>query len=232
MPQAWDMLPAAEDLHGDHRRETRGPQPEPRPRAGGSRMGRVGSREQPTSSLRDTSVRAVGSRLEAASTSLNCTSFFSTAVLSACSLRSRTRFRKPAFCCTSRTAAVNLRYSSSRSCCTCRRAAGHTRSWGLCPVPGRTAAEPPPPQRRPPRVCVYTGAHTLTPCDSAAVHTSGRGGNTGWTLPGTLSQEAAGRTGKAWRGPRGSGQAAPELQQWAPDGHGQQTLAGGVQGAS
>lgn len=61
-----------------------------------------------TSSFCETKERAPGSRLEAAKTSLSSTSFFSRTSRSPFSLRSRSRFLKPVFCCTSLMALVNF----------------------------------------------------------------------------------------------------------------------------
>ena len=68
-----------------------------------------------TSSLRVTTVRAVGSRLDADRTSLSCASFFSRVSASADSFFSSRRFLKLLFCWTSWMALTNLRYKSSRS---------------------------------------------------------------------------------------------------------------------
>ena len=54
-----------------------------------------------TSSLRVTTERAVGSRLEAERTSFNCASFFSKVSFKACNFFSNSKFLKLAFCCTS-----------------------------------------------------------------------------------------------------------------------------------
>ena len=74
---------------------------------------------QLTSSFRVTTVRAVGSRLDADSTSLSCASFFSSVSARAPSFFSNKRFLKLLFCCTSWIALTNFRYNSSRSFCIC-----------------------------------------------------------------------------------------------------------------
>ena len=69
----------------------------------------------PTSSFLVTTVRAVGSRLEADKTSLSWASFFSSVSARADSFFSNSRFLKLLFCCTSWIALTNLRYRSSLS---------------------------------------------------------------------------------------------------------------------
>lgn len=61
-----------------------------------------------TSSLCETKERVPGSRLEVAKTSLSSTSFFSRTSRSPFSLRSRSKFLNPVFCCTSLMALVNF----------------------------------------------------------------------------------------------------------------------------
>ena len=70
-----------------------------------------------TSSFLVTTVRAVGSRLDAERTSLSCASFFSSVSARAPSFFSSNRFLKLLFCWTSCIALTNFLYSSSLSSC-------------------------------------------------------------------------------------------------------------------